>query len=194
MAWGVRISIAAFAWALRQRTQSALACRARVAEVQIRDCLTLDASGLSRSADGYLVGMAKVSRAGNVQQYRGSELGLTGDDAHKVFGVYRDPDVVFDEASMASLAGRPVTRDHPSVMVGAENWRDLAVGVMGGKVVRDGQHVVASMAIMDARAADEVESGARSLSAGYTSQIIKDSGVSPDGTPYQYKQGGPLAV
>ncbi|MDZ7906169.1 MAG: DUF2213 domain-containing protein [Cypionkella sp.] len=77
-------------------------------------------------------------------------------------------------------------------MVGAENWRDLAVGVMGGKVVRDGEHVVASMAIMDAKAADEVEGGARSLSAGYTSQITSDSGVSPDGTPYQYKQGGPL--
>ena len=66
----------------------------------IRDSLTLDASGLKMTKDGYLIGDAKISRAGNVQQYYGAELGLTGDDAGKVFGVYRDPDTVFDEDSL----------------------------------------------------------------------------------------------
>lgn len=160
--------------------------------MQIKDHLTLDASGLSRSSDGYLVGMGRVSRAGNVQQYRGSEIGMTGDDAGKLFGVYRDPDVVFDEASMASLAGRPITRGHPPRGVDAKSWRDLAVGVMGGRVVRDGEHVVASMAIMDHAAADEVEAGAKSLSAGYTVEIAQADGVSPDGQPYQFRQAGKL--
>ena len=32
----------------------------------IKDSLTLDASGLAVTSDGYLVGEAKVSRAGNV--------------------------------------------------------------------------------------------------------------------------------
>lgn len=160
--------------------------------MQIKDSLTLDASGLSRSSDGYLIGDARVARAGNVQQYLGREIGLTGDDAGKVFGIYRDPAVVFDEASMASLAGRPVTRNHPPAGVNAQTWRDLAVGVMGGRVMRDGEHVVASMAIMDATAAAEVEAGARSLSAGYTVEITKDQGVAEDGTPYQYRQSGKL--
>lgn len=161
--------------------------------MQIKDSLTLDASGLSRSADGYLVGSAKVARAFNVQQYLGREIGLTGDEASRVFGVYRDPDVVFDDASMASLAGRPVTRGHPPSGVSAQSWKDLAVGTMGGRVVRDGEHVVASMAIMDAAAADEVENGARALSAGYTVEIVKDEGIAPDGTPYQYRQSGCFA-
>jgi len=160
--------------------------------MQIKDSLSLDATGLSRSADGYLVATAKIARAGNVQQYLGRELGMTGDEAGNVFGVYRDPDVVFDEASMASLAGRPVTRNHPPDGVNAQTWRDLAIGTVGGRVVRDGEHVVASMAIMDAAAAAEVEGGARSLSAGYTTGIMQDSGVAPDGTPYQYRQSGPI--
>jgi len=158
----------------------------------IRDSITVDASGLKMTRDGYLIGEARVSRAGNVQKYYGYEIGLTGDDANKVFGVYRDPDVVFAESSMMSLAGRPVTRGHPPAGVTSDNWKDLAVGQVGGVIKRDGEHVVAPMAIMDASAAKEVASGARSLSAGYTVGITKDEGVSPSGEPYQYRQSGEL--
>lgn len=158
----------------------------------IKDCLTLDASGLTLTKDGYLVGDAKVARAGNVQSYYGSELGLTGDNAGKVFGVYRDPDVVFDNESMLSLAGRPVTRGHPADGVSADSWKRLAVGQVGGVIRREGEHVVAPMAIMDADAVKEVTSGARSLSAGYSVEIMAADGVSEDGTPYQFKQAGKL--
>ena len=160
--------------------------------MEIRDSLTVDAAGLTLTRDGYVVGEAKVSRAFNVQQYFGSELGLAGDDAGKVFGVYRDPAVVFDEKAMLSLAGRPVTRGHPAGEVNASNWKDLAKGAMGGTIKRDGEHVVASMVIMDADAAKEVMDGARSLSAGYTVAVVKDEGTAPDGTPYQYRQAGEL--
>ncbi|MFC7378261.1 DUF2213 domain-containing protein [Brevundimonas sp. GCM10030266] len=158
----------------------------------IKDSLTLDASGLKLTRDGFLVGEARVSRAGNVQQYLGRELGLTGDAAAKSFGVYRDPDVVFDSASMMSLAGRPVTRNHPKDAVTAANWKDLAVGQVGGVIRRDGEHVVAPMAIMDATAAKEVHDGARCLSAGYTVDVVPAEGIAPDGTPYQFKQAGEL--
>jgi hypothetical protein len=158
----------------------------------VTDTLTLDASGLTLTRDGYLVGDAKVSRAGNVQQYLGRELGLAGDEATKVFGVYRDPEVVFADASMLSLAGRPVTRGHPDEIVTAKNWKDLAKGQVGGVIRRDGEHVVAPMAIMDHMAVEEVRAGARSLSAGYTVSVIRDEGVSPGGEPYQFRQAGDL--
>lgn len=160
--------------------------------MQIRDSLTVDAAGLTLTRDGYVVGEAKVSRAYNVQQYYGAELGLMGDEAGKVFGVYRDPEVVFDERSMLSLAGRPVTRGHPDGEVNASNWRDLAKGTMGGTIKRDGEHVVASMVIMDADSAKEVMDGARALSAGYTVSVVRDEGIAPDGTPYQFRQAGEL--
>lgn len=162
--------------------------------IRVADSFTVDASGLVLTKDGYLVGDAKIARAGNVQQYLGRELGLTGDDASKVFGVYRDPDIVFNKDSMRSLAGRPITRNHPSEEVNARNWKDLAKGSVGGTISRDGEHVVASMAIMDAAAVDELVAnpGARALSAGYTVDIAKEDGTAPDGTPYQYKQTGEL--
>lgn len=158
----------------------------------IRDSVTLDASGLKMTKDGYLIGDAKVSRAGNVQKYYGWELGLKDDREFQKFGVYRDPDTVFDEQSMLSLAGRPVTRGHPESAVTADNWKELSKGQVGGTIKRDGEHVVAPMAIMDATAAKEVADGARSLSAGYTVQVVADEGVAPDGTPYQYRQAGEL--
>lgn len=160
--------------------------------MEIRDSLALDASGLRVTKDGYVVGDAKVSRAGNVQTYLGYELGLTDDRASKSFGVYRDPSVVFDEESMMSLAGRPVTRGHPSDPVTSDNWKTLAVGHVGGRIARDGEHVVAPMAIMDAQAVKEIQAGARSLSAGYTVGIVEDAGQTEDGTPYSFRQVGPL--
>ena len=61
----------------------------------IRDSIMCDANSLTRTNDGYLVGPARIARAGNVQMYLGRELGLTGDAAEQSYGVYRDPDVVF---------------------------------------------------------------------------------------------------
>ena len=47
--------------------------------MRLRDALICDAHSLTRTADGYLVGPARIARAGNVQQYLGRELGLSGD-------------------------------------------------------------------------------------------------------------------
>jgi len=160
--------------------------------MNVRDNISFDASGLTVTADGFLIGDAKVSRAGNIQTYLGLELGLLGDDSANTFSVYRDPDVIFDEQSMMSLAGRPVTRNHPNKPVTADNYKELSVGQMGGIIKRDGEHVVAPMAIMDATAVKEVMDGARSLSAGYTVEITKEDGITPDGQPYQFRQSGNL--
>jgi hypothetical protein len=63
---------------------------------------------------------------------------------------------------------------------------------MGGTVRRDGEHVIASMAIMDAKAAKEVSEGARSLSAGYTVDVMPGDGTTENGESYQYRQSGDL--
>ena len=158
----------------------------------IHDAMPIEADGLRWTHDGYLVGNAKVARAANVQTYLGYEIGLTGDSASKTFGVYRDPAMVFDDEAMRSLAHRPVTREHPPGGVNADSWRELAVGSVGGKIVRDGEYVTAPMVIYDATAAKEVMDGARGLSAGYTCEIVADEGVAEDGTPYQFRQSKPL--
>lgn len=160
--------------------------------VEIADAIVVEVDGLTWTRDGYLQGQGKIARAGNVQEYRGWELGLEDDQAQQTFGVYRDPEMVFDKDALRSLAGRPVTREHPPGGVNADTWRDLAVGSIGGTVARDGEYVVAPMVIMDAAAAKEVMDGARGLSAGYTCNLEAKDGVAEDGTPYQFRQVGPL--
>lgn len=161
---------------------------------QMRDEVTvLMDGGVAKSRDGYLSGMGKIARAGNVQHYYGKEIGLTGDQATQVFGVYRDPEVVFNEDNMRTLIGRPITRGHPRVPVTADNHKHLSVGHIGGRVVRDGEHVTAPMAFTDAAAVAEVEAGAIGLSAGYVVDVVPCEGVNEAGEAYQFKQSGKLS-
>ena len=67
------------------------------------------------TADGYLVGEAKVARTG-IQEYLADELGLTDRAGDEIIRVYRPEGEVFSKDSLASYAFRPVTIDHPPVI------------------------------------------------------------------------------
>ena len=117
--------------------------------------------------DGYLIADAPVARTG-VQLYRGSEV----DKPEIPFvRVYRPPEEVFDEDSMHSYAFRPMTNDHPTDLVNAETWKDVAIGNTGGEVVRDGETVRVPLVMMDATAIKQFNDGKRELSMGYTAEI-----------------------
>ncbi|MDZ7904610.1 MAG: DUF2213 domain-containing protein [Cypionkella sp.] len=152
------------------------------------DRATMDAP--RKTANGYLVGEVRCARTG-CQQYRASEVGMVGDG---VVTVYRPEDAVFDKASLATYAGKPVTLNHPPVMVDAANWKTYAVGDVGSEIVRDGEFVRVPYKIMDAAAITSIEAGAREVSMGYTSGIEYRDGIAPDGTPYQAVQTGPIQI
>lgn len=141
-------------------------------------------AGMRITADGYLAGHALCARAG-CQTYAGAEVGRP--DAATVT-VYRPDAEVFDRASMASFAGKPITVGHPAEAVTADNWAELAVGTMGEEVARDGEAIRVSLALMDAAAIKAVQGGKRELSVGYTAALVWGDGVAPDGTPYQAMQ------
>ncbi len=73
--------------------------------------------------------------------------------------------------SLASLRDAPVTIGHPDAgtrMVSPETYRSDAVGHISGEPRRDGDHVVAELAIQDADAIRRVDAGELAeLSAGY---------------------------
>lgn len=154
--------------------------------MQFTDRLTIDRS--HRSQDGYLRVVAKAARSG-VQQYRGREVDPDGEHftADQVVNVYRPPEEVFDQASMASFIGRPITDGHPNVPVTAKNWRDHSRGVIGG-AVKDGEWIRFDLALMDADLIGKVEGGKRELSNGYACDIAFEDGTAPDGTAYQAVQ------
>lgn len=159
---------------------------------QINDAVILDAPRLTE--DGYLVVDAKVARTG-IQEYRGFEVGRPDMDVVKV---YRPENEVFKRDAMHSFAHRPVTLDHPSEMVTADNWKQHAVGVTGDEVVRDGEFIRVPMTLMDAAAIKSVSEGKKQLSMGYTCDLKFEAGKTPSGEKYDAVQtdikGNHLAV
>lgn len=141
-------------------------------------------AGLRLTRDGYAVAEVRAARTG-IQQYTGSEVGRPD---LAVVNVYRPPESVFAADSMSSYGHRPVTINHPAQGVTADNWKDLAVGVVGGDVVRDGGFVKVPLALMDAAAIKAVQDGTREISMGYVCDLAFEDGVTPQGEPYQAVQ------
>lgn len=135
------------------------------------------------TADGYIVGSARVARTG-IQEYLAGELGLTDRDPVDIVRIYRPESTVFDKAAMATYAYRPVTIDHPSELVDAETWKAKSSGMTGADVVRDGEYVRVPMALMDKEAIEQWRSGKRELSMGYSAEIEMRDGVTEDGQKY----------
>ncbi|RVI06246.1 DUF2213 domain-containing protein [Sinorhizobium meliloti] len=152
--------------------------------MQLFDTVTLD--GLRRTQDGYLVADAKVARTG-IQLYTGREVDPENKHGLRdkaVVKVYRPEEEVFAQDAMHSYAYRPVTDNHPSEMVTADNWKDHAVGQTGGEVVRDGDFVRVPLVLMDKAIIAKVEGGKRELSMGYSTDLKFQDGVTPSGEQY----------
>lgn len=147
---------------------------------------TVSVSGVRQTADGYIVGDAKVARSG-VQVYLGIEVGKPNEATVRV---YRPENEVFSVDAMQSYAYRPMTDGHPDPdkypdrMVNSENWNDLSVGQTGGEVARDGDFVRVPMVLMDQATIDSYQSGKCELSMGYTSDLVFQDGETPQGEKY----------
>lgn len=134
--------------------------------------------------EGFLRVRARIGRAG-LHSYRASELGSpAGFAPDATLRVWRPAEEVFDPASMASFAGKPVTDGHPPVMVDAGNWKRYAIGHCGGSVERDAEnHLVTDLLVADAAGAERALAGAE-LSNGYHADFVFEPGVTPEGEPY----------
>lgn len=145
---------------------------------------TAPIAGTRRTADGYLVAEVRTARTG-IQLYAGHEVGATDKN---VVRVYRPAEHVFAKDSLGSYAHRPVTNDHPSEAVTADNWKNHAVGQIGDEVARDGEFVRIPLIVMDGAAIKAIEDGKRELSAGYTCDLAFEAGTTPDGEAYDAVQ------
>lgn len=150
--------------------------------MKFTDTATIEGTRITQ--DGYLVADARVARTG-IQRYLGSEVGRP--DLNFV-DVYRPEEEVFSIDAMKSFAHRPVTDDHPSVAVTADNSKELARGWTADEVARDGDRLRVPLMVSDQQTIDKVHAGKRELSAGYTCELVWGDGVTPDGKPFQAKQ------
>lgn len=127
-----------------------------------------------RTGEGYVTARAKAVRSG-IQVYRARELGdaaiAAGFKHNDLVRVMRPEDEVFAVDSAATFSHVPVTVNHPSELVDAENWKKYAVGEVGSKVLRDGEFLALDLILKDAAAIAAYDGGMKELSAGYTADI-----------------------
>jgi len=98
---------------------------------------------------------------------------------------YRPEEEVFKADSLATLAGAPVTEQHPSVMVKADNFQKFAKGHVGDGVVRNGERVGATLYVQDGKLVSAIERGdMREVSCGYTCDVVDEPGVTATGEKY----------
>lgn len=142
--------------------------------------------GFKKTSEGYLIADAFTARTG-IQQYAGSEVGRPD---LSVVNVYRPAEEVFSKDSLQSFSHVPVTDDHPSVAVTADNWKDLAMGEASTDVLRDGERLRIPLIVKDAAMINKIESGKRELSVGYGCTLDWEAGTTPDGMAYDAVQRG----
>ncbi len=141
------------------------------------DAETIDFSSSKRVTlpDGTLVIKdCKLARIG-VQHYMGNELGMTGDSASQVKGVYRPADEVFDPASMDSFNHLPITIEHPDEFVTPGNRAKYAVGQVTN-IRRDVDFLIGDLHITDARGIAALSTH-KQISNGYTNKLDFVSGA-----------------
>lgn len=133
-----------------------------------------------RTSDGYLAAMPRAARTG-IQVYAGYELGMNDRETVRV---YRPESEVFSRDALSSFAHRPVTVDHPPVMVDSSNWKEYGVGHIGDEVVRDGEFIRVPMLVMDSNAVKQIDAGKVELSMGYSAELVIEDGETPEGEKY----------
>lgn len=137
-------------------------------------------AGTRRRDDGSLLADARIARTG-IQTYLGSEVGKPD---MAMVRVYRPGSEVFSEDTLKSAAHRPVTNDHPTELVTADNWRQHAVGQTGDEITGEGIFIRVPLMVSDGATIADIEAGKRELSAGYTCDLAFEPGTTPSGEAY----------
>lgn len=153
----------------------------------LADRLVLDAP--KRLEGGALAVRARAARVGTYE-YSGREV--DPDNKHglrdqAVVHVLRDDAAVFDERAVRSFIGKPITDDHPTQAVTADNWRQHARGTVMG-AMRDGDYLAFDLLLTDAEAIAKVEAGKRELSNGYAATLEFGEFTAADGTKCDARQ------
>ena len=146
------------------------------------------------TGEGFLICRnVPISRTGD-QEYLGWEIGIPGAGGGQIVTVHRPPEEVFSTAALASFEGKPVTNDHPPVLIGPDDVKTYEMG--HAQNVRRGEgeweeYTLADLHIHDRELIDAVQSGKREISCGYECEYVPNG----DGTYTQRNiRGNHVAV
>lgn len=116
-----------------------------------------------------------------VQIYKGYELGFA--NRNEIVKVHRKAEDIFDQKSLESLRGKPITLEHPSVLVDSNNVKQYAKGTILDIGRPEGDNIVCDLVIHDKELIDlvapvnengerEISDEFRDLSLGYKAKLV----------------------
>ena len=146
------------------------------------------------TGEGFLICRnVPISRTGD-QEYLGWEIGIPGAGGGQIVTVHRPPEEVFSTAALASFEGKPVTNDHPPVLIGPDDVKTYEMGHAQNVRRGDGEweeYTLADLHIHDRELIDADQSGKREISCGYECEYVPNG----DGTYTQRNiRGNHVAV
>ena len=146
------------------------------------------------TGEGFLICRnVPISRTGD-QEYLGWEIGIPGAGGGQIVTVHRPPEEVFSTAALTSFEGKPVTNDHPPVLIGPDDVKTYEMGHAQNVRRGDGEweeYTLADLHIHDRELIDAVQSGKREISCGYECEYVPNG----DGTYTQRNiRGNHVAV
>ena len=149
--------------------------------VNFTDKITL--TDRRRTPEGYLAARAVLSRTG-IQVYTRNECGLKDGDPKAPVRLYRPPEEVFSKESLDSFAMKPVTDDHPPVLLDTSNIKQYQCGFSGSNITHDAETVSGDLLITDVTLIKKVEDGKSETSNGYETELDWTPGTTPKGENY----------
>lgn len=135
-----------------------------------------DASQFSKTIftnDGFLKTEALITKVG-VYQYKLA-------NGNKV-NVFKSPKEIFSDATMESMKMLPITNGHPPTdtrLINSKTAKTFSVGFLGETIKNENnEYLRATMVITDQKTIDDItKKGKKQLSAGYTGELIEESGI-----------------
>lgn len=123
--------------------------------------------------DGYLVCEDAIFGRVGIQEYAKGELGIFG-NPNEMVEVHRLPEYIFDEASLETLDGKPLTLGHPKIKVTIDNYKDFAKGFVQN-IRHDEHNIYGDIRVTDKKVRDIIENKQmRELSLGYDMVLFQD--------------------
>jgi hypothetical protein len=123
---------------------------------------------ISETPEGFLLcENVPVARTGEMM-YKAGEVPVK--DRGGVVRIKRTEDVVFDDVTISSFEGKPITLDHPDDFVTPENWQQLAHGTVQNVRRGEGEQsdlLLADLLVTTEKAIRLVKGGLREVSCGY---------------------------
>lgn len=121
---------------------------------------------------GYLYCKNSILGHVGVQKYLGKEIGLQDEAAEQVIEMIRDEADVFNEKSLESFEGKPITLHHPTGKVDSSNYKKFLVGTLKD-AKRKGDDLTGDIVLYDEYTIERVlEKELKDLSLGYRAKIV----------------------